>query len=467
MQLTRLLADIVKDAVEKGLSYLGQIGFRGKTNPITANLQRCNHQSVKPALFLIDNNLAASRFLANSGNWAKYSASCYRSLKLTFQLRTDSARESLRLTMGIPVTIFDGGLLWPNGGIKGFFKSCQSEHVEHASRPGLAQRRSSGWDLDSGPCWRLERAYTCEDTELTRLPSYKRVDGQFWCFWRPDGSKVGIVAADGNTVLSNSMSLSLPSGISAMDIVNAHSVAFGTYDGVHGVYDLGTNRVVYANTSFSQPITHVWCRVTADGGSVVTFSSHNTSISVVGLSGVRSETTFLRGGQPTLRPIESVDLNAAATKIAMCDARNVWVHELTSYTYQPVPGLFLQEGEFVVSLKFAGTRDSLLVATSQRLLIYEPGTTYAVPVCNMRHGAVFEFFEEDSRIMVEQQHLYGTHMACFALDEHTSQWSQVGYSDVRAQFGIRKVHYFFALRSQLHVLSDSGNYSRFTSTEDS
>ncbi|CUS23190.1 LAQU0S08e04104g1_1 [Lachancea quebecensis] len=368
--------------------------------------------------------------------------------------------------MGIPVAIFEGGLLWPDRGIRGCFESCDSDHVECAPRPGLAQRRSSGWDLDSGPSWGLERVYACEDLELTSIPSYKRMDGQFWCFWRQDGSKVGIVAADGNAVLASSISLSLPAGILAMDIIDAHSVAFGTRDGTHGRYDLNTNRVLYTTAPLSRPVTHVWWRATAVGGSVVTFSSYNASISVAGLSGAYSETSFLRGRQPTQRPIESADLNAAATKIAICDTRNVWVHELTTSTYEPVPGLFLQEGEFAVSLKFASTRDSLLIATSQRLLIYEPGTTYAVPVCNMRHGAVFEFFDRDSRIVVEQQHLYGTHMACFALDDHTSQWSQVGYSDIRAQFGIRKVQKFFALRSELHVLADSGNYSRFTSTED-
>lgn len=363
--------------------------------------------------------------------------------------------------MGIPVGIYDGGSLFLHEHDAEDFCQGRMEAVS-APREATGRRRSS---LDAGPDWRLELVSSTRDAELVGMLSQKRIDGQFGCFWLPNGTQVRVAGEYGASYCAGEISLRSSEEILAMDVFDSSTVAFGTTVGRHGYCDLETGCESYMSNALSHPITHIWYRDTGDEGVIVAFSVHDLSLSVTQLPHTSNHISSLSHELPTINPITYADLNFCATKLAFTDTKIVWINDISSHSQHFVPGLFLQEDELIVSLRFAATKDLLLIATNQRLLVYEQGTAFAVSVCAIRIGAFFDYFDNDTNILVEQQHLYGTHIVCFAFDNSTSQWAPIGYSDVRAQYGVHKVHKFFVLRSQIHVIADSGDYYQFSVTE--
>ncbi|SCU93568.1 LANO_0E04236g1_1 [Lachancea nothofagi CBS 11611] len=332
------------------------------------------------------------------------------------------------------------------------------------TRPTTAlTRRLSARSLSLGRDWRLQRVQLSQNTNLLSSSSNKRSDGAFWCFWRENGTGVGIVDDSGSIVNTGDLRTTLATNFLSMDAVDSSSVVFGSQQGHHGLFNLQTGSVRYNPAVLTQPVSHMWHRGTGRSSQMIAFSKADASISVTDL---RNWTTCMVSLRISSQyHALDADLNPDATLVAMHNGKSAYLWDLT-WPNKPdgIPGLFLEDDEQIVTLKFATTSDSLLIATTHRLLIYEPGSRAAL-ICHVRKEAFYDFFDHDTKIVVEQQHLYGTHIACFAVDELTSRWAPVGYADVRAQFGIHKVYKFYALRSRLHLVADSGNYCQLATAD--
>ncbi|SCU80661.1 LAME_0B04104g1_1 [Lachancea meyersii CBS 8951] len=305
--------------------------------------------------------------------------------------------------------------------------------------------------------WRLHQIEEVQDEAHTGKRTNKRSDGVFWCSWFETGADVIIMNESGDILNLADLSSPVVYNVISMDVVDRNIVAFGSREGYSGTFNLANGLVELSSTQLLKPVTNVWTRRVGRSRKMVVFSRFDCSISVTSLS-TGSNTAMSLRLSSQFRCV-SADVDHKVETVAMHDGKVLYLWSLR-WPNSPdgVRGLYLEEGEEIVSLKFASTKLLLLIATSRRLFIYDFASN-ADLVCNIREDAFYDFFENDSKIVVEQTHLYGTHIACFGLDNTTARWAPLGYSDIRAQFGIRDIRKFYALRSRLLLFM--GHHTRF------
>ncbi|CEP62448.1 Yig1p LALA0_S05e05886g [Lachancea lanzarotensis] len=303
--------------------------------------------------------------------------------------------------------------------------------------------------------WRLEKLQeTAENAGFADKKTNKRFDGAFWCCWRENGTGISIVDDSGAILKTADLTANLAGGITAMGVVEGDTVAFGSTLGFSGVFNLESGLVQMSSPSLAAPVTDVWTRLVGQSWRIVAFSKNSCCLSITTLATRSTRMVDLGHSSPVIGCL-GADVNYNVQTVAMHDGRQVYVWNLRQRDRPSgIRGLYLEEDERIVSLKFATRQNALAIATSRRLFVYD-FVSCADLVCGIREEAFYDFFDNDSKIVVEQEHLYGTHIACFSVDQTTARWVPLGYSDIRAQFGIRDIRSFFALRSRLLVISGS------------
>ncbi|SCU98852.1 LAFA_0G20494g1_1 [Lachancea sp. 'fantastica'] len=303
--------------------------------------------------------------------------------------------------------------------------------------------------------WRLEKLQeTAENAGFADKRTNKRSDGAFWCCWRENGTGISILDDSGVVLKTADVNSSLAGEITAMDVVDCGTVAFGSSLGASGIFVLGNGSIQISGPSLAGPVTDMWTRLVNRSWTTVAFCRTNCRLSITSLATRVTRMVTLRHSSVPFRCL-GADVDHNVQTVAMHDGAQVYLWDLRyPDRSRGVRGLYLEEDEKIVSLKFATRQNSMLIATSRRLFVYDFGSC-ADLVCDIREKAFYDFFDSDSKIVVEQEHLYGTHIACFSVDQTTARWVPLGYSDIRAQFGIRDIRSFYALRSRLLVFSGS------------
>lgn len=388
------------------------------------------------------------------------------------QLERDTSHIT-SLNMGIPVHIYED----PNAG-------DAATGAARGARDAFATRRRRRHRFDdarfddvftthsttaaaaAAAPWGLWPRREFGDAQWASMRETKRCDGALWALWRDDGSRVCIVDANGAV---HEHAARLPARITALDALDTHTVAFGLASGQHGVLDLASGRAHYAEAASSDghdenaAITHVWAR---RGAHVTLARDATVRVSRPAAAGAAAATSLAttrcltRGDAVTC-----ADLSADAVWLALSDGHRVWLQHPHDPRQHNVPGLGLQLDERVVSLRFAPRAQLLVVATTARIIAYECGAASVALVCGARAGTLYDF-DLQGALVVEQQHLYGTHVAQFQRVNGGPQWAQIGYADVRAQFGIRKVHKLRASCVGVWVVAEAGVCSEFATTRD-
>ncbi|SCV01275.1 LAMI_0G10440g1_1 [Lachancea mirantina] len=353
--------------------------------------------------------------------------------------------------MGIPVTLLE------------------DDNVHEAIAEVESRNRSNGDGAEEPgrENWHLVKDIPSQlglraDSAWSAMKDRKSAGGAFWALWLDDGSRVCVVDAHGRV---RETSVSFDAKITSLDIRNENTAVFLLETGICGTWDLNSGHTRFCDGVQQFDAHHrteafVWAgqqqaRNSGRGLTHVTLSTARARYAITtsySNSAVWADVRVLR--EPVCAAMgDDGDL------LATSDGQGVDIHHLSRGTQTSVVGLALAENERVWRLGIKPDCQTVIIATTYRLLSHKLGSGGVSLICEAREGSCFDI-DSEGGILVERRHLYGTHIAYYTFCEDSLCWSSVGYTDVRAQFGIRKIDKMIAMgEDKICVLSELGTWT--------